>query len=95
MDGFTTNLAAGAISNFIFVCLFAVGAYLKQRLNNSDCHMNCGWLTCDSSLQELHVIKSELSRTQGTQHKILKDIMKMLRDNDDAEALILEPGARL
>ena len=57
--------------------------------------MNCGWLTCDSSLQELHVIKSELSRTQGTQHKILKDIMKMLRDNDDAEALILEPGARL
>ena len=95
MDGFTTNLAAGAVSNFIFVCLFAVGAYLKQRLNNSDCHMNCGWLTCDSSLQELQVIKKELSRTQGTQHKILKDIIKMLRENDEQASIRLQPGARL
>lgn len=84
MDSFSQNLAAGAVSNFIFVCLFAVGAWIRSRLNNSDCHMNCGWLSCDSSLAELGSLKSKLEETQGTQHKMLIDIVKLLREKEDS-----------
>ena len=83
MNQFTENLAAGAVSNFIFVCIFAVGAWIRSRLNNSDCHMNCGWLSCDSSLKELDSIKSKLEETQGTQHKMLKDIVNLLHNKNE------------
>ena len=93
MDAFQSNLAAGAVSNFIFVCIFAIGAWLKQRLNDSECHMNCGWLSCDSSLKELHTIKDKLEKTQGTQHKMLQDIVIMLRENEPSIRKDGQPGA--
>ena len=71
----TQQILAGSISNFIFISLFAIGAYIKNRLGKSNCHIDCGWLTCDSSLREIEKMDEKLEKTQNTQRAMLEEII--------------------
>ena len=75
MDGFTPTFIGGSIANLLFVILFAIGAFIKSRLQKSDCKMNCGWISCDSSLVELTNIKTKLHHTQRDQMEFLKEML--------------------
>ena len=89
---FSSSVAAGSVSNVFLLVVFGIGAWVKSRLNKSDCHLNCGCLQCDSELAELDVLKQRLEQTQSTQHDLLADIqaqLGILRGRVD----VREPGA--
>lgn len=72
MEPLGDAVIGGAIANFAFAALFAIGAFVKSRLNNSHCNMDCGCLQCDSDLKQLD---EKLTRTQTTQRNLLKQIL--------------------
>ena len=94
----SNSVIGGAIANFIFVSLYAVGAYLKNRLGKSDCHIDCGWLTCDTSLKELEKLDNKLEKTQSTQRNMLEEIIIHIKDKQNGEAsltpLVMPPLLR-
>ena len=92
MENFQENIAAGAISNLVFVVLFAVGAWIKSRLNKSDCHLNCGCLQCDSELAELNKLQDHLKTTQSTQRTMLADIRHQLHLLQNGQP-VQQPGS--
>ena len=75
MDSFSQTVAGKSIANILFVVLFAIGAFIKSRLQKSNCKVDCGWLTCDSSLIELGQLKDKLHHTQRDQMEFLKEIL--------------------
>ena len=75
MDSFSQTVAGGSVANMLFVVLFAIGAFIKSRLQKSNCKVDCGWLTCDSSLIELGQLKDKLHHTQRDQMEFLKEIL--------------------
>ena len=75
---FSQSVAAGSLSNIFLLIAFGVGAWVKSRLNKSDCHLNCGCLQCDSELAELDKLKHRLEATQGTQRELLVNIQHQL-----------------
>jgi len=85
MDSFSQTVAGGSIANLLFVVLFAVGAWIKSRLQKSNCRIDCGWLTCDSSLVELETIKEKLHHTQRDQMEFLKEILVHVREDPETE----------
>ena len=78
MDNFGEQFGSGLVANGVFVILFAVGKWIQSRLQNSDCHLDCGWLSCDSSLSELNHIKTHLTETQRYQAGMLQKIIKQI-----------------
>lgn len=87
----STSVYGGAISNFVFVCVFAVGAFIKNRLDKSRCELNCGILNCQSSISELEKIDAKLTTTQRDQHNILNEIITHLRiDKQGEESIRIE-----
>ena len=77
---FSSSVAAGSVSNIFLLVAFGIGAWIKSRLNRSDCHLNCGCLKCDSELAELEVLKQRLEATQSTQHDLLANIQAQLAE---------------
>ena len=75
MTEFSENIASGSVANLIFMVIFGVGAWIKSRLQQSNCKMDCGCLTCDSSLVELKTIKDKLHHTQRDQLEFLREIL--------------------
>ena len=75
MENFNAQLTSGVIANSIFVALYAIGRWLQSRLQNSDCDMNCGCLSCHSELSELHSIKEHIHQTQRLQSGMLRKIV--------------------
>ena len=72
---FSSNLVGSMVANFIFSALFGIGAWIKGRLNASNCSTNCGFCQCDSSLIEIQKVKKE----QSTQRDLLQDIILELK----------------
>lgn len=72
---FTSNLVGSGLANMIFAMVFFVGAWLKTRLNKSNCASNCYCFECETSLQELQSLHNKLERTQTTQKTMLKQII--------------------
>lgn len=72
---FTSNLVGSGMANAIFAMLFFVGAWLKTRLNRSQCASNCYCFECETSLQELQSLHTKLEHTQTTQKTMLKTII--------------------
>ena len=89
---FSSSVAAGSVSNIFLLVAFGIGAWIKSRLNRSDCHLNCGCLQCDSELAELETLKQRLEVTQSTQHSLLANIQAQL-DKLNIEPSEREPGA--
>ena len=89
---FSQSVAAGSVSNIFLLVAFGIGAWIKSRLNRSDCHLNCGCLQCDSELAELETLKHRLEVTQSTQHSLLANIQAQL-DKLNIEPSEREPGA--
>ena len=75
MTEFGNVLLGSTISNFIFVSLFAVGAFIKSRMKNSDCDLNVGFFSCHSSLEQLEQLKKTIDRTQSKQNSMLHEII--------------------
>ena len=75
MNEFSENIASGSVANLIFMVIFGVGAWIKSRLQQSNCKMDCGCLSCDSSLVELQTIKEKLHHTQRDQLDFLREIL--------------------
>ena len=88
MEGIGSQVSSGIISNGIFVIIFAVGAWLKSRLNTSKCDMDCGFLTCSTTLSELEQIKDHLHTTQRNQTNILHSIAKQVVPKSIDEVLL-------
>ena len=85
MDSFSQTVAGGSIANLLFLVLFAIGAFIKSRLQKSNCKMDCGFLSCDSSLVELETIKSKLHHTQRDQMEFLKEILGHVKENPESQ----------
>ena len=83
-----TQISTGVISNAIFLIVFAVGAWIKSRLGTSDCKLDCGFLTCNTSLIELEQIKDHLHTTQRNQTNILHSIAKQVVPKSIDEVLL-------
>ena len=82
-EQFSSNLIATAVANFIFVCIIGIGAWIKSRLNKSNCRMDCGVFQCDSSIVEIQEIKRDLSEHTETQRGMLKEILEQLQRGTD------------
>ena len=76
---FNNNLFGSVVANFIFTALFAIGAWVKSRLNASNCKSDCGIFECNTSLIEIQKVKSE----QTTQRDLLESIMAELQGPPD------------
>ncbi len=85
MNEFTTNFVGGSVANLLFVCLFGVAAFIKARLQKSNCKIDCGWISCDSSLTELTHIKEKLNNTQRDQMEFLKEILVHVQKEGENE----------
>ena len=85
MDSFSQTVAGGSVANLLFVVLFAIGAFIKSRLQKSNCKMDCGWLTCDSSLIELGQLRDKLHHTQRDQMDFLKQILEKVQESPENE----------
>ena len=85
MESFGTQFGSSVIANTVFVILFAVGKWVQNRLKQSDCHLDCGWLSCDSSLIELNKIKTHLTDTQRHQAGMLRTIMERIGVENELE----------
>ena len=72
---FTSNLLGSGAANLIFAMVFFIGAWLKTRLNKSNCASNCYCFECESSLQELQSLHNKLERTQTTQNRMLQELI--------------------
>ena len=77
---FNNNLFGSVVANFIFTALFAIGAWIKSRLNQSNCKSDCGIFECNSSLIEIQKVKHE----QSTQRDLLENIMNELRPSEES-----------
>ena len=80
MSSFNDTLLGSSIANFIFVCVFAIGAFLRSRLAKSNCKIDCGVFECDSSIIEIKQIKEDILTHTETQRGMLKDILVMLKE---------------
>ena len=78
---FNSNLFGGVVANFIFTALFAIGAWIKSRLNASNCKSDCGIFECNTSLIEIQRVKKE----QTTQRDLLINIMEQLKSPEGHE----------
>ena len=78
MSDFNQNLLVSSIANFIFVCVFAIGAWLRTRLAKSNCKIDCGIFECDSSIIEIQQMKRDMETHTETQRGMLKDILVIL-----------------
>ena len=78
---FNSNLFGGVVANFIFTALFAIGAWIKSRLNASNCKSDCGIFECNTSLIEIQRVKKE----QTTQRDLLINIMDQLKSPEGHE----------
>ena len=78
---FNSNLFGGVVANFIFTALFAIGAWIKSRLNASNCKSDCGVFECNTSLIEIQKVKQE----QTTQRDLLVNIMDQLKSPEGHE----------
>ncbi len=72
---FNNNLFGSVVANFIFTALFAIGSWVKSRLNASNCKSDCGIFECNTSLIEIQKVKHE----QTTQRDLLENIMAELK----------------
>ena len=79
-EPFSANLIGSVVANFIFTALFAIGAWIKSRLNASNCKSGCGIFECNTSLIEIQKVKKE----QSTQRDLLENIFKTLKSPDDS-----------
>ena len=77
---FNNNLFGSVVANFIFTALFAIGHWIKSRLNASNCKSDCGFFECNSSLIEIQKVKHE----QSTQRDLLENIMSELKGSEDS-----------
>ena len=77
---FNNNLFGSVVANFIFTALFAIGSWIKSRLNASNCKSDCGIFECNTSLIEIQKVKEE----QSTQRDLLQNIMDELRASEDS-----------
>ena len=78
---FNSNLFGGVVANFIFTALFAIGAWIKSRLNASNCKSDCGIFECNTSLIEIQRVKKE----QSTQRDLLINIIDQLKSQEGHE----------
>ena len=93
MDALQQNIAGSAISNFIFLCVIGVGAFIKSRLDTSNCSCSLGVFNCDSHIKE---VEKKLDRTQSIQQNMLEEIVIGLRRIDVLEPRLIlddQPGA--
>lgn len=85
MSNFNENLLGSSIANFIFVCVFGIGAWLRARLAKSNCKIDCGVFECDSSIIEIQELKKDFNEHTETQRGMLKDILVMLKPEHDTD----------
>ena len=77
---FTSNFLGSSVANLVFTILFGIGAWIKGRLNASNCKCDCGFFECNTSLIELQKVRDEMISHQETQRTILKDIHKLQKE---------------
>jgi len=79
----TANIAMGFVIAFII--------YLKRRIKISRCKTNCHWFECESQLEDLVKVTTEVQ----TQRGMIADIQQMIQDisapsrRDAIESVIL------
>ena len=79
-DQFSPNLLGSVVANFIFTALFAIGHWIKSRLNASNCKSDCGIFECNTSLIEIQKVKQE----QSTQRDLLENIIDSLKSSESS-----------
>ena len=79
-DQFSPNLLSSMVANFIFTALYAIGHWIKSRLNASNCKSDCGIFECNTSLIEIQKVKQE----QSTQRDLLENIITALKSPENS-----------
>ena len=73
----TANLAFGALLVFII--------WLKRRIKVSRCKTNCHWFECESQLDDLVKVTTDVQ----TQRGMIADIQQMIQDISAPRPLII------
>lgn len=72
---YIAGVAASSTANFVFVCLFVLGNFIRKRLNKSECQSHCYIFDCEAQLLDLKDVKVEVQ----TQRGMLKDVLLLLQ----------------
>ena len=79
-ETFKANFLGSSVANLVFTVLFAIGAWIKGRLNSSDCKCDCGFFECNTSLLELQKVRKDIVMHQNTQRGVLEDIHRLQKE---------------
>lgn len=94
-EAFQSNFFGSSVANLVFTVIFAIGAWIKGRLNQSNCKCDCGIFECNTSLLELQKVRQDIVTHQNTQRSMLEDIHRLQKELKDrsqtSEVMSLEP----
>ena len=75
---FQMQLASSSLSNFLLVCLFGVGVFVKARLQKSRCAVHNSCFDCESQLLEIKRLEQKIEVHQDTNREFLVHLKESL-----------------
>ena len=76
MTEYWQQFFASSTANIAFGCVLVFIIWIKRRIKVSKCKTNCHWFECESQLDELHGITTDVQ----TQRGMIEDIQQMLAE---------------
>jgi len=77
--GYWDNFTGSSTANLAFGVLLGVVIYLKRKIKISRCKTNCHWFECESQLDDLVKVKTQVT----TQRGMLEDLLDMMMRNEE------------
>ena len=90
MSDYYSNFAGSSTANLVFIVGLGLLNWLRTRLNKSRCRSNCYVFDCETHLDEIKHVKSEVQ----TQRGLLTSLLEMI-DSRSLPPILLEPAIDL
>ena len=71
---YLATVAGSSTANFVFICLFFIGNFIRKRLIKSKCESHCYLFDCEAQLLDLQHVKTEVQ----TQRGLLQNVIELL-----------------
>ena len=76
MSSYWDQFFGSSTANICFGVVLVFVIYIKRRIKVSKCKTNCHWFECESQLDELHGLNTEVK----TQRGMIAEIQQMIID---------------
>ena len=76
MTEYWEQFTGSSTANLVFAVLVAVVIWLKRRIKVSRCKTNCHWFECESQLDDLVKVTTDVQ----TQRGMIEDIQQMIME---------------